>query len=64
MKLNLFFSLLSLNSKGVAILFNNNFEFKILNETKDINGNYLVLDVIVEKERLTLVSLYGPNTVR
>jgi len=64
MKLNLFFSLLSLNSKGVAILFNNNFKFKILNETKDINGNYLILDVIVEKERLTLVSLYGPNTVR
>jgi len=45
-------------------LFNNNFEFKILNETKDINGNYLILDVTVEKEKLTLVSFYGPNTVR
>ena len=51
-----FFSSLSSNSKGVAILFNDNFELKILNEAKDINGNYLILDVIVEKERLILVS--------
>jgi hypothetical protein len=41
-----FFLSLSSNSKGVAILFNDNFEFKILNEAKDINGNYLILDVI------------------
>ena len=51
-----FSSSLSSNSKGVAILINDNFEFKILNEAKDINGNYLILDVIVEKERLILVS--------
>jgi exonuclease III len=57
-----FFSSFSSNSRGVAILFNNNFEFKVLNEKKDINGNYLILDVIVEKERFTLVSLYRPNT--
>lgn len=57
-----FFSSFSSNSRGVAILFNNNFEFKVLKEKKDINGNYLILDVIVEKERFTLVSLYGPNT--
>jgi pyruvate formate-lyase activating enzyme-like uncharacterized protein len=57
-----FFSSFSSNSRGVAILFNNNFEFKVLKEKKDINGNYLILDVIVEKERFTLVSLYRPNT--
>lgn len=43
-------------------MFNNNFEFKVVKEKKDINGNYLVLDVIVEKFRFTLVSLYGPNS--
>jgi hypothetical protein len=30
---------------GTAILFNNNFEFNILKEKRDINGNYLVLDI-------------------
>ena len=44
-----------------AILFNNNFEFNILKEKRDINGNYLVLDINVDKINFTLVSIYGPN---
>jgi hypothetical protein len=27
----------------------------------DINGNYLVLDINVDKINFTLVSIYGPN---
>ena len=60
--LNAFFHHLVRIQGVVAILFNNNFKFKVLKEKKDINGNYLILDVIVEKERFTLTSLYGPNT--
>ena len=28
---------------------------------RDINGNYLVLDINVDKINFTLVSIYGPN---
>ena len=57
-----YFSSFSSNSRGVSIMFNNNFEFKVLKEKKDINGNYLVLDIELDKQKLTLLSLYGPNT--
>jgi hypothetical protein len=43
-----FFSSFKSNSRGVAILFNNNCEEKISNENKDNDGNYLILDVPVE----------------
>ena len=57
-----YFSSVSSNSRGVAILFNNNFECKVLKEKKDINGNYSILDILVENRKITLVCLYGPNT--
>lgn len=56
-----YFSSFSSNSRGVAIMFNNNVEFKALKEKKDANGNYLALDIVIDKERVTLLSLYGPN---
>jgi hypothetical protein len=37
------------------------FEFNILKEKRDINGNYLVLDINVDKINFTLVSIHGPN---
>ena len=37
------------DSRGVAILFNNNFEFEIISETKDKHGNYIALNVQIEK---------------
>ena len=40
-----YFSSFISNAMGTAILFNNNFEFNILKEKRDINGNYLVLDI-------------------
>lgn len=40
----------SSNSRGAAILFNNNFVFKLLKEIKDTNGNYLILKKIVESQ--------------
>ena len=56
-----YFSSFTSNARGTAILFNNNFEFNILKEKRDINGNYLVLDINVDKINFTLVSIYGPN---
>lgn len=50
------------NSRGVCILFNNNFEFKILREKKDNDGNMLALDLVIEENKITLINVYGPNT--
>ena len=56
------FSSFSSQSRGVAILFNNNFEFNIVNSYTDARGNIIVLDIEVDKHRITLVNLYGPNS--
>ena len=51
------------DSRGVvAILFNKNFEYKILKERADGDGNFLILELeIAKKFTITLVNLYGPN---
>ena len=48
-------------SRGVAILFNNNFEFQIHNIDRDEQGNKLILDITIEGKRLNLINIYGPN---
>ena len=42
------------NSRGVAILMNNNFDFKIRNVQRDKDGNWIILDIAI-------FCLYGPN---
>ena len=49
------------NSRGVAILFKNKFEFKIYNQFSDTNGNILLLDIEIDQVRMSLISIYGPN---
>ena len=56
-----FFSSFDTLSRGVAIFFNNNFEFKIHSHYNDTNGNMLLLDIKIEEHRITLATLYGPN---
>ena len=55
------FNCFSSNSRGVCILFNNNFEFKIHIERKDCKGNLLPLDMSIEENKVTLINIYGPN---
>ena len=55
------FSSFESNSRGVALLFNNNFEFKIHNKYCDQNGNVLIIDLELSTRRVTLVTIYGPN---
>ena len=50
------------NSRGVAILFNNDFELKLHKEKKDNNGNMLALDLSINEHRVNLINIYGPNT--
>lgn len=49
------------NSRGVAILFRNNFEYKILEQRIDPNGNYLAAKIKMLDTEVTLVNIYGPN---
>ena len=51
----------STNKGGVAILFNNTFEYKIHNCIKSENGNFIVLDMDLCNKRLSLVNVYGPS---
>ena len=55
------FSLHTSNSRGVAILFKNTFDYKIFNEILDPDGNFIILDIAIQGTRLSLAALYGPN---
>lgn len=55
------FSSFRSNARGVCILFKNNFEFELLKESHDKNGNYIAIEIFVEQRKITLVNLYGPN---
>lgn len=57
-----YFSSFRSNSRGVAILFKNNFDFKVKNTTCDANGNFLIVEVEIENKDFLLVNVYGPNT--
>jgi exonuclease III len=59
--LNCFFSSFKTNARGVVILFNNNFEYKVHSSKNDKNGNLLALDIQINDNRITLVNIYGPN---
>lgn len=51
----------SSRSRGVAILFGRNFSPKILKKEKDEHGRILAVDIEVEGDIYTLVSLYAPT---
>ena len=45
----------------MAILFNNNFEFKVKGIFRDSGGNYLMVRISTMKIDILLVNIYGPN---
>ena len=56
------FNSYSSNSRGTAILFNNNFEYKINNSVTDNDGNLIGLNISIESKNISLITLYGPNS--
>ena len=56
-----YFASYNSNSRGVAILFNNNLEFLVKKVYKDILGNYIFVTVTIMDREFLIVSLYGPN---
>lgn len=57
-----FFNSFKSNTRGVAIMFNNNFEFKVNQTRTDNDGNLLALDMVIEENKVTLINIYGPNS--
>ena len=49
-------------SRGVAILFKNNFKYKIHRIHKDKEGRFIIVDIEVINKRVTLVNLYAPSS--
>ena len=49
------------NSRGVLILINNNFEYKLLDTFKDDEGNILQLLISLSTFKLNLINVYAPN---
>ena len=56
-----FFSNFESNSAGVAILFKNDIEIKLHEILKDNSGRFLILDMTINDQRMTLVNIYGYN---
>ena len=56
-----YFSPYTSNSRGVAILFNNTFEFKVLKVIRGKDGNFLIITIETNKQKFNLVNIYGPN---
>ena len=49
------------NSRGVAILLKNNFEYKVNSSIVDPEGNFICINISTTAGVINLVSLYGPN---
>ena len=49
-------------SKGVAVLFKNNFEYKIHNILKADEWRYILSNTEILNKRLTLTNLYAPSS--
>ena len=56
-----YFSSFTSNSRGVAILLNNNFEYKVIQQRRDNSGNMLALSISIDNKMYTLIVIYAPN---
>ena len=50
------------NSKGIAILINDNFNCKIINYEEIIQGRLQSLEIEINEHTVTIINIYGPNT--
>ena len=50
------------NRNGVAILFNNNFEYKVFDVILDPHGCFIAMSLEILRKKITLINLYGPSS--
>lgn len=56
-----YFSNFNSQSRGVAILINNNFDYKFISKENDGNGNLLIVNCEICSKLFSLFCIYGPN---
>lgn len=56
-----FFSSCTSAKAGVGILFNNNFNLKVLKTYSDPDGRFIIIDIETDERKLTLANIYAPN---
>ena len=56
-----FFSSYSSKARGVVLLINKHLNFKLNSVEKDKNGRFLHVDCEINRNRISLVNIYGPN---
>ena len=56
-----FFASFNSQSRGVAILLNNTFDFKVNFLELDPLGNFIILKLDTMEKSITLINIYGPN---
>ena len=49
------------NSAGVAILISKRCQLEIHYVKIDVDGRYIIMDITIGEQRVTLVNIYGPN---
>ena len=47
---------------GITILISDKIDFKNKAKVRDKEGHYIVIKATVQKENITLVNIYAPNT--
>ena len=50
------------NNNGVAILFNNAFQYELHNGIRDADGCFIIIGVEILKKRVTVINVYGPSS--
>ena len=58
---NAFLNSSSTNKKGLAIQINNNFEFTLVKLIVDDKGDYMILQLKMNDQTITLINLHSPN---
>lgn len=56
-----FFSCFTRSSRGVCILFRPSFQFTLLSEERDENGNFIAIGFEYQGSTYTVFNVYGPN---
>ena len=56
-----YFASYNSQSRGVAVLLNNTFDFKVSLIDFDPEGNYIILKLDTMERTITLINIYGPN---
>lgn len=59
----IYYSTVSARKRGVITLVKKNIDFRVLKHISDNEGRWVILDAMMEGQRVTVANIYGPNSV-